>query len=259
MSVRLESRYSALRDADPHRVVGCAAPASHSNRAEWRATQSDLELAKWLALIAMVIDHYGKIVDPSLYLETHAIGRLSFPLFAAIVGTRLALRPALGMRYLRHLLPWALLSQPVYVVAGRSWHDGNVLFTLLLGVLATLALQRFADKPSWPAGLGLGAIAAGSALVDYGPVGVAMVPATALLVARRGPAGLTATGPLGVAANLVPQWPLLQLADLTALLASPLLTLSCKSRLRLPRLPAAFFYAFYPAHLLALHLYDLYG
>lgn len=259
MSLWLEWERLAYCDLRPDRVVGGAAPAPRSRQACRLPAQSDLELAKWLALITMVIDHYGKIVDPSLYLETHAIGRLSFPLFAAIVGTRLALRPALASRYLRQLLPWALASQPVYVVAGRSWYDGNILFTLLLGVLATLALRRLAENPSWPAGLALGASAAASATVDFGPVGVAMVPAMALLAARRTPAGLGAAGPLGLAANLVPQWPFLQLADLTALLVSPLLMLSCKARLRLPRLPAPVFYAFYPAHLLSLHFYDLYG
>ncbi|MCG8559750.1 MAG: conjugal transfer protein TraX [Hyphomicrobiales bacterium] len=235
-------------------IEAVAPPGAAPERASGPVAQSDLELAKWIALVAMVVDHYGKIAEPGLYLETHAIGRVSFPLFAAIVGTRLALRPALGVRYLRHLLPWALASQPVYVVAGRAWTDGNILFTLLLGVLATLALGALAERPSWRPALGLGAILAAAMLVDFGPLGVAMVPATALLAARRPAAGPAVAGPLGLAANLAP----LQLVDLASLLASPLLLLSQTVRLRLPRLPAPVFYGFYPAHLLALHLYDLY-
>ena len=69
----------------------------------------------------MFIDHYGKIVEPDLYLPTHAIGRLSFPLFATIIGTRLALRPDLAKRYLKRLLPWALVSQPVFVFWRLGW------------------------------------------------------------------------------------------------------------------------------------------
>ena len=57
------------------------------NRTDAQAfPQADLELAKWIALITMAVDHYGKIVDDSVFLETHAIGRISFPLFAAIIG-----------------------------------------------------------------------------------------------------------------------------------------------------------------------------
>lgn len=235
-------------------IKAVAPPGPVPERASGPVAQSDLELAKWIALIAMVVDHYGKIVEPGLYLETHAIGRVSFPLFAAIMGTRLALRPALGARYLRHLLPWALASQPVYVVAGRAWYDGNILFTLLLGVLATQALRALAERPTWRPASGLGAILAAAMFVDFGPLGVAMVPATALLVARRPAASPMVVGPLGLAANLVP----LQLVDLASLLASPLLLLSQAARLRLPRLPAPVFYGFYPVHLLALHLYDLY-
>jgi hypothetical protein len=57
----------------------------------------------------------------------------------------------------------------------------------------------------------------------------------------------------------VPQSPPLRIADLASLLASPILFLSLKAQIRLPRMPTQFFYAFYPAHLLILHFYDLYG
>jgi hypothetical protein len=42
-----------------------------------------LEGAKWVALVTMTIDHYGKIVDPSVMLVTHCSRRLSFPLFGS--------------------------------------------------------------------------------------------------------------------------------------------------------------------------------
>jgi hypothetical protein len=47
--------------------------------------------------------------------------------------------------------------------------------------------------------------------------------------------------------------------DLTALLSTAVAAASTHFRLRLPRLPTQAFYAFYPAHLLALHLIDLYA
>jgi hypothetical protein len=220
--------------------------------------QADLELAKWIALITMAVDHYGKIVDDSVFLETHAIGRISFPLFAAIIGIRLATRPELDRRYLRHLIPWALVSQPVFMLVGREWYDGNIMFTLALGVLAALVWRHpaLSDRSR---GAAFAAILGASAFVDYGPVGVLMIPAIAFIFARGMLAGAAAAGPLGLAANLVPSSPPLQIVDLAALLASPILFLSLKARIRLPRLPTQFFYAFYPAHLLLLHFYDLYG
>lgn len=92
-----------------------------------------LELAKWIAILSMTVDHYGRIFDPPWYGITHAIGRPAFPLFCWIIATRLALTPRLGPTYLRRLLPWAIVSQPVWVLAGNDrWH-GNILLTLALG------------------------------------------------------------------------------------------------------------------------------
>ena len=216
-------------------------------------------MAKWVAVITMAIDHYGKIVDETVFLETHTIGRVSFPLFAAIVGIRLAARPERDARYLRYLIPWAIVSQPVFVLAGRDWYDGNIFFTLALGVLATFAWRRRSAMPEWSLAAVLVAIAIASIFVEFGPIGVAMMPATAYFIARFGYAGLATAGPLGLAANSVPSWPPFQIPDLAALLASPILVLSVTAKIRLPRLPTQLFYAFYPAHLLALHFYDLYG
>jgi hypothetical protein len=220
--------------------------------------QANLELAKWVAIVTMAIDHYGKIVDTSLYLPTHTIGRVSFPLFAAIIGIRLAMRPSADMRYLRHLVPWAIVSQPVYVLAGRAWLDGNILFTLALGVAVTALLRYRANVTPWALGGGLVVILLLSTFVEYGTLGVLMIPAMAVLVARQGEAGVAAAGPLGVAANANAAVPPLALPDTAALLATPVLMLSTRVKLHLPRLPTQAFYGFYPAHLLALHFYDLY-
>ena len=71
------------------------------------------ELAKWIAVVTMVIDHYGKIVDQDVLVWTHWIGRAAFPLFFWIIASRLADRPDAAKGYVRSLLPWALVSQPV--------------------------------------------------------------------------------------------------------------------------------------------------
>lgn len=221
------------------------------------AVQADLELPKWVAIATMVVDHYGKIVEPGLYIETHAVGRVAFPLFATIIGMRLALQPHLAACYVKRLLPWAVISQPVYVLAGRDWHEGNILMTLLLGVLATLLLRRYAKSRSRSTLAGLVVLIAPACFVEYGVIGVAMIPATVSLAVWRPLAGLSASGPLGVSANLTLAWPPLHPVEVTAILASLIAVVSIKAKVRLPRLPAHLFYGFYPAHLFGLHWLDL--
>jgi hypothetical protein len=228
-----------------------------SSRVQQDVDHASLEAAKWIALLTMTLDHYGKIVAPDLFVPTHAIGRLSFPLFAGILGLRLSVTPALASRYLRRLLLWGVVSQPVFVIAGRPWRDGNILFTLGLGVLAWRAGVAWrAGRPA--AALLDAALAMPLAfLTEFGPFGV-VVPAGVALVARYGiRAAMVAIGPLGLLANVVLEPPWLTPIDLWALGATPIMLASPRLSPPLPRLPGPFFYAYYPAHLLALHLIDL--
>ena len=219
--------------------------------------QVDLELAKWVAILSMTIDHYGRIVDPQLQLETQLVGRVAFPLFAWIVGTRLVLSPDLARRYLLALLPWALVSQPMYVLAGHQWTQGNILATLALGVAATLAL-RAAWAGRWLAGpLGLLPVLLLGPFVEYGLLGIALVPAVAFLAGGRMIWGAWAVGPLGVLANLGPAHGVLDLADAAALFATAVALASQHAGWTLPRLPKHVFYGYYPVHLYLLHLANL--
>jgi hypothetical protein len=105
----------------------------------------------------------------------------------------------------------------------------------------------------------LAGIGAASLFADYGPLGVAAVPAMAIAVARFETWGLWFAGLAGLAANFVWAAPPLEPADFAALAAGPLLAATVALHCRIVRLPAATFYAFYPGHLLALHLWDLWA
>lgn len=233
------------------------------------ADHQRLEAAKWIALIAMTIDHYGNIVRPEIYTETHLIGRVAYPLFAWIVGTRLAWNPSLAGGYLKNLVVWALISQPFFVLAGREWWDGNILFTLALGVAAVSVLgggrtDRFSRSSLARAidlrGIGLAiAILALSIFTEYGPFGVAVVPAAAWITTRNATLGVWSAGPLGLLSNVVLWPPFLVAEDFAALFASLITVATTQLRIPLPRLPKYFFYAYYPSQLLAFHLLDLYG
>jgi hypothetical protein len=217
-----------------------------------------LEAAKWIALVAMTIDHYGKIVNPDLGSVTHAIGRIAFPLFAGIIGLRIALSPTVVASYLRRLGFWAVLSQPVFVVAGRQWSEGNILFTLLLGVVADVGVVTLLRSRPLRAIALLAPAAVAAQYVEFGVAGVASVPLIARAAAAAGSdAGLWLIGPVGVMSNLVLRSPYLSPVDLFALAATPVAIASASIRHAVPRLPRTAFYAYYPAHLYALHWLDL--
>jgi hypothetical protein len=216
-----------------------------------------LEAAKWVALVTMTVDHYGKIVDPGVFLATHWIGRVSFPLFAAIVGIRLALSPEMAAAYARRLALWGAVSQPFFVLAGRQWTEGNILLTLLLGVLANEA-QLLVHRGRGTRGiLLLACVLVAAPFVEFGIAGTAMIPLIARAAAADARTALWLTGPLGVLANLTFTTPPLSAGDLWALGATPVALASARLAGRLPRLPRNFFYSYYPAHLFALHWIDL--
>jgi hypothetical protein len=227
------------------------------DRTSARCRHASLEPAKWIAILSMTVDHYGKIFDPPWYTATHIAGRLAFPLFCWIIATRLVITPQLSMTYLRRLLPWALVSQPVWVLVGHDWWHGNILLTLALGVGLHQAIHA-------PPGAGRvtrvtlsGLLVLPSPWVDFGPFGVASVPLIAAIAARNRVTSAWASGPVGVLSNVGHALPLLKLPDAFALLASPVAVLSLGLGWRLPRLPTAVFYAYYPTHLLVLHLIEI--
>jgi len=217
-----------------------------------------LEFVKWIGVLSMTIDHYGKIVEPSVYDETYAMGRLAYPLFAWIIAARLVDRPALAERYLIWLLPWALLSQPVFVIAGKEWLQWNILFTLFFGVLAHVGITAIHRGAPFR-GLALLPIGvAGAWFSEYGLFGVALIPALAACRQRGRTFALVALGPLSLAANITMHAPWLTALDLFAFLSAPLVYLACLSRFTIPRLPKLFFYAYYPVHVYILHITDWY-
>ncbi len=123
---------------------------------------------KLLAVVLMVADHAGKLLFPQL-LVLQLLGRLSFPLFAWLLG--------MGERYTKNfnayiyrLLVLAIISQPAYSLAFSSARL-NIFFTLLIGLLTIRYSQRFGAGVRWAIYVCSGLVA--SALgFDYGFYGV---------------------------------------------------------------------------------------
>ena len=89
---------------------------------------------KVLAAFLMTIDHIGVIFFPHK-LALRYIGRLSFPLFAWLVGQGEKHTKSFKA-YLLRLATWGLISQPVYYLLFNNLCQLNILVTLALGLLA---------------------------------------------------------------------------------------------------------------------------
>ena len=210
------------------------------------------ELAKWIAVVTMTVDHYGKIVDPSLYSETNAIGRLAFPLFAWIIGSRLAFEPDLAKRYLWYLVPWAIVTQPIYVWVGKSWSEPNIFFTLAVGVALSMAVREWRIDKFFVFILiiTLAFLLWGA---NYGVFGLFIIPVIAKLNKRNPQLGVWSLGPLGVMGNLIARTPYIGPGAIWAMLASLIAWGSIRCQITFPRMPRLAFYMYYPAHLAALY------
>lgn len=135
---------------------------------------------RWIALGAMLLDHLWAMVVPGNQWMTYA-GRLAFPIFAFQI-TEGFLHTSDFRRYALRLLAFACLSEIPFDLMYAStpfypFHQ-NVMFTLLLGLLAIRGLDRARrERTAKAAVLGLlgllGAWLAGVlGMTDYGGMGV---------------------------------------------------------------------------------------
>lgn len=209
-------------------------------------TSGQQELLRWLALLAMVIDHIGVIFLPPEWSPMfRATGRIAWPLFAVLLAYNVAVRGVDPRRYLLRLAVFAVIAQLPHTLA-FGWVGISIMGTLFLGALSLSLLERRIPNP--PVALLLVAVVLfGANFVEYGLQGILLVVAvwwafkTNAAVAWL--AAIVAVGFVNVPSNL---WPHGLLAIPVALIASSLLVGLPRSGL----LP----WMFYPGHLLVLVL-----
>jgi len=138
-----------------------------------------------LALFFMLLDHLWATLIPGNFWMTCA-GRLAFPIFAFQISEGF-FHTADRRRYARRLLLFALVSEiPFDLMYGSTvfypFHQ-NVMFTLLLGLLAVSAMDRARRERTAKAVLLAGLALLGTLLlavigmVDYGWRGVLTIAA----------------------------------------------------------------------------------
>ena len=102
---------------------------------------ASLDALKLLAMVFMVVDHINLVCFDDTVSWMFYVGRGSFPLFAFVMACHLY-RDTPSDKYLQRLVVFALLSQPVFVLAFDE-AVLNILFTLALGAaVASWALGQ---------------------------------------------------------------------------------------------------------------------
>ena len=236
---------------------------------------TDTNLLKLIAIIAMLLDHLGARVLTQ-YSELRIIGRIAFPLFAYCIAVGCTYTRNIGLYAVRMAL-MAILVQPLYVTAmghqsmmAFDWTKNfyrldmifrhyylpkpSILFTLFTGIVViwTIRDRRYVLTLIM------------TALVwylrnhlDYGEKGVLLM--VLFYVLRERPVCSIAW-----VAGLMTWWgiPALQnrfalsgkmylSTQFYAIMALPLLCIPFKTGIRINKY---FFYVFYPAHLALIYL-----
>lgn len=224
-----------------------------------------LDAIKLVAAGLMVLDHVNSALGTPPSLLAWRFGRIAFPLFCFALALHLV-RGVDPKSYLLRLLAAGLLTQPVFSAA-FPWSPSyaNILFTLAAGCAVAAVLKT---EPGWVshAALAAGAVAIflwplrARTGVDFGLAGALLPAALTLTLAgsrTHAPwilvmvAGLNAGAPRpGDESQL---WGTL-LDGAFALIGTVAVIGLASALLRgVPRfLPRYAFYAFYPAHLMAL-------
>lgn len=155
-----------------------------------------LDLLKWLALAAMILDHANAVFyDRTLPLAVEVIGRIAMPIFALTCGYNLG-RPGADLPgAVQRLATFGLLALPAHAALFAQvdgWYPLNVLFGFAVAACCIWA----ADQCRYE--LAAATFLIGGALVEYWWPGVALVIAGAYYARKP-----TAMAAGGVLASLV--------------------------------------------------------
>ncbi|GBF74494.1 hypothetical protein PA598K_02842 [Paenibacillus sp. 598K] len=202
-----------------------------------------------VAMLTMLIDHIGLVFFPQDSLW-RIIGRLAFPLYtyALVLGFH---HTSNMKRYIVRLAVIAVLSQLPYQWALHS-DDINVVGTLLVSLLALVAMQRWSHPVLMVAIVALAAYILETFSFNYGYYGLALV-----LIYRysRGQMQLLLHLLLNLSTLLTKHWE----TQLYSIVATALLVywpIVFRTIDRIP-LPRWVWRSFYPGHLVLLGLAQL--
>ena len=109
-------------------------------------TNLDTDFLKLIAIVSMLLDHIGGALFPSVPAFRWA-GRLAFPIFCYCMTVGLLYTRDVR-KYLVRLGLFALISQPLYILAFHpwdwraEWSNMNIYFTLAVSLLGMVGVKE---------------------------------------------------------------------------------------------------------------------
>jgi len=210
-------------------------------------SDGSLETLKWLALIAMTLDHVNKVIFHATYPLMSDLGRLAMPIFGFVLAYNLARENAFSRNIhssaIKKMAVIAIIATPFYMqtLGAGSLLPLNIMYTLLLVSCIIYIIER----GGWYREiLAMVLFVYGSMFVDYLWMGVAYCLA-AWFYCKYANIWM-------LAISLVSATSLYYVNENhLAMLAIPLIYLATRVNISVPRLRWAF-YIYYPLHLMLL-------
>ena len=220
---------------------------------------------KIIAMASMLIDHVAAILMTRMYITgglsyelynviliLRLVGRIAFPIYCFLLVEGFT-RTKDVRKYLLRMLAFALITEIPFDLAltGKvmNFHYQNVMFTMAIGLVALYGLKTIEEK-AFSKGMqlllqivvvSLAAVIATLCKTDYSWSGIVCICAIYLLKKSNVRKMLLGNAALILASTL----------EVTALISVPLVgAYNGKRGMKLKY----FFYAFYPVHLLLLHI-----
>lgn len=137
-------------------------------------------ILKTIALISMIIDHYGAIFSP-FEMDYRIIGRLAFPIYSFLLVEGYMHTKDIK-KYIVRILIFAFISEIPFDFAfygGTYWPHQNIFFTLAIGLVAMHLFnkeQGFISTKNLTVTIGAATLAALFA-TDYNFIGIIYITA----------------------------------------------------------------------------------
>lgn len=134
---------------------------------------------KLVAVITMLLDHIRYAIPETNCIPFELLGRMSYPLFAFVL-TEGYIHTSSKKEYIKRLIIFGLISQIPFmlfrsIIGKNEWKMLNIMFTLLLGFLGMLSLDKIKNKwISIPISVAM-VVLAYFLKVDYGWYGVLFI------------------------------------------------------------------------------------
>lgn len=207
------------------------------------SSSSQQEFLKYIAIFIMVLDHVANVYSEYYYFKY--IGRVVYPIFAFIMIYNYINNTSNKENYIKRVLIWALISQPIYYYAFYDYFgqfELNILFTMFFGLLFIYFIEK---KQHLILFIYILIVTPISMFTSYSILGILLLPAIYFSFINK-----------YIIFILVSILFFLNGIDyaIYTLLCIPIIYVIGKIKLNIKRTKGLYFYIFYPLHILIIKL-----